>query len=500
MKNLNFVFLIGLLFIWIFFNNIFADVSVSEVSITPNILRPGTNAVVSMKISNSAQYTINDVRAEPSSVSGINIGGQYYLGDYKNSGYGYLSIPFSIDQKVDSGAYYINIRFTWLNGTEGFTKNVQIPINVRDEPIFYIETPNTKIYTEGEFDLNLKIKNSGGKADFIRLNIDSEYFYQVGQNKISIDSLKKNEEKEVVLKLKMKQEADSGEYNLPINLTYINGLGEEKTSQEKIKINVIKSKPDIRIELDQTQDVFPGLEQKIKLIVKNIGDKKAYFVRVGTSKSDVLTVLDGNYAVLGDIEPNSYKILELKVGVKDLKPGYYSQEFEIKSKDENGNERMVENYSLNMNIKSKPELEVFLSSKPSPLVENQEHVLTVLVSNVGVSAVKSLTVKINSNDFELLDLQNEQYIGSLLDDDFSSVQFRVMTKKANENAKVKVQLKFLDSYNKQQTKEFEIPVSIIKERKNGTNNQMFVVIGALVVIAAAIWYFKFRKKSKPQNN
>ncbi|MCX8163569.1 MAG: hypothetical protein N3D10_03375 [Candidatus Micrarchaeota archaeon] len=472
---------------------VLADVSISNITTEPKVVRPGTIGLITMTIKNVDASAINSVTAEPSPQFPIKAGQKYYLGDFKPSSTSSFSFPFSVEENSEGGIFYINVRFTWLNGSGTFVKSVQIPIVVKNEPIFLIEPQTDKITTEGEFILPLKIVNKGGVAKNIRVELDSPDFYEIGKNKEIIQRLNKNEEKTLELKISMLENRASGAYNLPIKITYIDSIEQENTIIEQIKLVVIKKAPELKIELAPQQLLEPGSKKALKFLVKNNGDKTAYAVRVGIENQSVFTVLEGNYQELGDIGPNSQKEVSLSVGINDLKPGYYIQPFYIKLKDEKGNEKIPQLYNLGLDVQSIPKLNVFIAAKPSPMETDQEHVLTVVVSNVGITPVKSLVVELQSEDLILQEVQSEQYIGSLAEDDFSSVQFKIKTPPAEGKKRLKIRLKFLDNYNKEQVIEKNMEIRVYKKKENGPN-PLFAAAAIAIVGGILVWYFKLRKR------
>ncbi|MFN3909997.1 MAG: hypothetical protein ACK4J0_02070, partial [Candidatus Anstonellaceae archaeon] len=447
---------------------------------------------ISMTITNPDSSAINSVSAEPGASGPILVGERYFLGDYRPSSTGTFSFPFSVSEKASGGVYYVNIRFTWLNGSGAYVKNVQIPLTIKNDPIFLIESKKEKIFAEDEFIVPFIIKNIGGKARNVIIELDSNNFFEMGKNKIVLEELKQYEQKDIELKLSMLENLTSNVYNIPLKITYVDELSNQSSITENLKLTVIKKNPEIKIELASGQQIKPGLVQNLEFIVKNLGEKTAYSVRVGIESQDVFTILEGNYLDLGDIEPNSAKNLTIKAGVKDLKPNYYIQEFKIKTKNEKGEERIPYSFLLGLDIQYNSDLAIFASAKPSPLYTQQEHTLTVVVSNIGISPVKSVVVEIQPDGFELLDIQNQQYIGSLAEDDFSSVQFKIKTKNEVGKKNLKIKIKFLDNYNREHVITKEVPIEIYKKEENNSNLIFGVVIATMLVFL--IWFFKLRKR------
>ncbi|MFA5108043.1 MAG: hypothetical protein WC492_00725 [Candidatus Micrarchaeia archaeon] len=493
---------------------VFADLSVTNSTVLPSTLRPGVKGVVSMTLSNTGSVDIQSVQVEAAGTGYIFSEGQIRLGDYKAGTYGSATIPFSVPQDTPAGIYYLTVRFSWINASGTSYKNVQVPITVTNPAIFSIDSLNKSIYTTGDFEVGVKLSNSGGDARDIRASINSTQFFQSGPNPLTLGDLPANSSYNFPLGISLASSVTSGTYSVPILITYTDEASAEVVSVESLRLNVKRKSPTIELSLDGAQPFNPGHSLTMKLKVTNSGTDTAHDVQVGvagasayksatgidaSSVTDVLTSLGTPFANLGDIAPDNYKIAVLPVGVNDVQAGFYRQYMSIKSKDDNGDAKADELQPLGINVEGVSDVSVFVSAKPAPIVAGSDNTLSVLVSNIGSSPIKALIVKIDGKDFVLQEAQDEQFIGGLAEDDFSTVQYKV--KVANVPTSVSplnVSMRFKDSYNRDYNRSQIVQLKILSPSDAGAGAQggvdIFMLIIVLVIIGAAVWHFFLRKK------
>ncbi len=163
------------------------------------------------------------------------------------------------------------------------------------------------------------------------------------------------------------------------------------------------------------------------------------------------------------------------------------------SYSENGEEK-IKSIKITFNVSSDSDVQVLLEAKPIPLTRGQEHTLSITVANTWDYPIESTLVKIEGGFFSLMSVQNEQYIGLLSNDDFSSVQFKIAVNDdaAREN-NLTVYVKYRDGSGQWVEKRKIIPVTI-SEKQGTQNNTPALLIGAAAVVIAAAYFFLRRKK------
>ncbi|MFH1306273.1 MAG: hypothetical protein ABIH83_01290 [Candidatus Micrarchaeota archaeon] len=496
---------------------IFADLSVSNITVLPSIVRPGTTGVVSMTVSNADTRDATSVIVEASGTGYIHSQGSTFLGDFRPSSSGTATVPFSVPLSTPAGVYQMTVKFSWVNATGTAYKTIQTPITVTNPAIFSLEALDKTVYTTGDFEVNIRISNNGGAARNIRFSINSSQFLQTGPNPLVIGNIGVGESNEFVLGVTLASNITSGTYSVPVTIIYLDEAGGEQTSAEKLRLVVKRKSPRIDLSLEGGYKFVPGYDLPLKLKVFNNGDETAYDVRIemATAKDcetagydtslctgNTLTTLGATYASVGDLAPGDSKLVTLDVGVSDVATGFYRQYMAVNSKDENGDSRSPELLPLGINVEGLSDVSVFVSANPAPLVVGGDHSLSVLVSNVGTSSIKALTVGIEGDAFVLQEAQDKQFIGGLVEDDFSTVQYKVKIP-ANTTPGIHnldVNMKFRDSYNKEYDITQTIELKILGADAAGGSGDftmcIFAIVGAVVLIAALYWYFYMRKEKK----
>ena len=486
----------------------FADLSVSNTTTLPSVVRPGTQGLVSMVVTNSDTTEIKSVNAQASGTGGIVSQSSKFLGDYKPGTSGSVTIPFSVPEEADAGLYTLAVKFSWLNDSGTFFKSVYVPVTVTNPAIFSVQSLNNSILTTGDFQIHIKIENSGGGAKNVRISINSTQFLQTGPNPLIAGDILNGDSIEVVFGVTLAPNVVSGAYLLPLSITYNDESGSELTTEVKPRIEVRKTSANVDISLNEAHHFIPGHEIPIKLRIENNGDQNAYDVKIGIAGSSdlsslskvdydsVLTSLGGTYVTVGTLAAGESKLITLSAGVNDLNSGFYRQYFIIKAKDSNGDSLADELQPIGINVEGLTAVEVFVSSKPAPIVSGAEHTLSVLVSNIGTSPLKALIVKVSGGEFfELMEAQDQQFIGGLIEDDFSTVQYKVRIKNVPAGIyPLNVTTSFKDSYNRDIQKSQIITLKVNgADRDGGIGGLISPMIVLVLLMGGAYWWFRLRK-------
>jgi hypothetical protein len=146
-----------------------------------------------------------------------------------------------------------------------------------------------------------------------------------------------------------------------------------------------------------------------------------------------------------------------------------------------------------LTISSDADVAVYLEAKPTPLYAGQEHTISVLVSNLGSYAIDNVDVEFNSDSLQSIDISDSQYIGSLNNDDFSTVQFKVRVDTVPEGEyPITLTINYRDKSGEWQSKTITEYVNIYTQPVSDGSG--FFMLGAVVVLAALGWFFFIRKK------
>ncbi|MEM3625295.1 MAG: hypothetical protein QXF35_01915 [Candidatus Bilamarchaeaceae archaeon] len=476
---------------------VFAAIASAALSITGYTLSqdnylPGTQGYVSITITNPSTASADSMTGVVASISSpaeITISSQENIGDVESLGTRVITLPFSIKPDAKSGFYSINIKIG------GYTKNpsassqsyystsISVPVKVVQMPIFSIESKEN-ILTGVDY-VNFKISNNGGIARDVIVRVDSSSGVgMLGESKLYLGDVIK--EKEFTMTLDSRN-ANDGPIEVPIIIEYKDAIGIKHEETGKVRLTVKKEQLDLLF--TQQSEIITKKEGLLVLKVRNNGkDKisnlKIYFI------NESIRMKDGDSFFYGDLAAGEEKTAQAIV-FTTYAPGLNRIPVKITWVEKDIEKEEIKNIPLT--ITSDADVAVYIEAKPAPLTTGTEHTLSVLVSNLGSYEINNVEVEIESEALQNIDVSNKQYIGNLATDDFSTVQFKVKTKVAPGDYKVKLNINYRDASGEWKTKKITQQIKIYENQKqNGSDIYLF--IGVAVVVALLAWYFFLRKK------
>lgn len=507
MKN-NAIF--TLLLLAFFAGSACADLSLVSYTILPSSLEPGVSGTIVANLANVGSNSANGMLLQIGTNSQINTGGTMSLGDLASGATTTITVPFTISPSAKSGVYPVSLRFTWLSSSASASSNAtrtavfNIPLSVSRVPSFSLETIKSSAYTSHDFLVNASITNTEGySVSDVRISLNTTNFLQRGRVPLSLGDV--NGTVLFTLPLSSGSAVTSGDYEVPLLISYKDEVGVEHTVGGKLAVDVTVSSPKFLASATSEEPLTQGKRASLSLALSNNGDEGANNVRISIANSSVLTALGFSEASAGSISPGGSSSVSFDVGVNDVLPGFYSLPLNVRYTDKYGKESQAQ-ISTGIFIESKNDLSVYVSSKPSPIVSGGVHTLSVLVSNVGSSPIKALSVGINSPTFSLLEAQESQFIGGLNQDDFSTVQYKVLVASVPEgDYALNVTLNFKDSYNKPHSVNVPVVLRVVSSQtaaaasgsQNGSS-PLLLAIGAAAIIVAAYFVRKKYFPKKPQ--
>ncbi len=494
MKKMILLFVLALMV-----GNMFAGMTLSTYTVSPTTVRPGSNGVISLTVSNPSTSTAvgNKVYSIALSVyppgSITTSSSKISIGDLDISSSTVISIPFSIKSNAPAGVYIVEVRATGFTatGTESIAQATQsnyqattIPISVVNSPILSISSDKAVV---GDIEpITLLITNNGGTANRVRISMNSTDFALLGQDEAFLESIEKEGKVNITLD---SRSATDGANDVYFTFKYDDELGNSIVEKKSVRLTVKKEKLDLKF--IQKSEIVTRKDSTLKLLVENTG-KSLEDVRVSFG-SDSITLKDASEFKLGNIAQEGQIEISLPV-FTTLSPGTNYVEFTVKYLEKEVEKEQT--VSVPVTITSDADVSVYLDAKPAPLAVGQEHTLSVLVSNLGSYEISNVDVGINSPAFESLDVHEREYIGGLDKDDFSSVQFKIKVIATQPgNYPLNVSVKYRDTSGEWKNKDIIDNLTIHASQSNNGNSIMYLILG-VVVIAIAVWHFKFRKKPK----
>jgi hypothetical protein len=399
-----------------------------------------------------------------------------------------VNVPLRISEDTKESLYTLPIKITAVAQVEGASGSVSdtidtatasIPVKVATRPVVTLDVSPKSIEKSGNITLN--VCSEKGIAE--EVSIVSSLYLDGG--KIYVKEVNGN-----CTRVSSAYDASNiaeGSTTVSFNVSYKDSIGDSYSTMVSIPMTI--SKEASRFIINQNVAIDYKKNSNLQLTLENKGSD-AQDVRI--SPVSGITLVTKSEIEVGDIGKGGRKNISETVYTA-LDPGVNSVTFKVYW-NENGQEKS-ETVNVPITVKSEDSMDIYLEANPSPLQFGQEHTISIIVANKASYDISGVSIAIESDAFEVLDVEKRKFIGSINSDDFSSQQFKVRVKQADgsENNVLKVTVQFKDPSGKDNVKEREIPINIKEVAKTGDNTFLFVVGAAIVVI---IGYLLTRKKDK----
>lgn len=477
---------IGLAFaILAMFGLSFAAFSVSGAT-NKDVFKPGESGAIVLTVSNAAGG--NDVTGAKVEVIGspsFTYTGTINIGDMNAGTSTTLTVPLTVKPDTLSGVYIFNIKVYGTEktgtGTESLNmKQASIAVYVLNKPVIFVDNYDKDYNEKGNF--SFTINNQGGSAKNARLRALAP-FAIAGANEIYLGEIAG--QKNVSFQLDVSGVGE-GSNTLQLNFVYDDELGNEVSETKNVSLTVKKETPDINFV--QLSRITSNMDNTAKFRVVN-GAKELRNVKLSFSDQDII-LKEGSEIRVGDLASGETKEITFTMH-PDISPGTANENATITYTSE-GKEQ-TKAIKVPLTVESDSDVQVYLEAKPIPVTGGQEETLSVTVANTWDYPIESTSVKIGGEFFDLLSVQDEQYIGLLNKDDFSSVQFKVRIRDgAPADSNLTVRVKYKDAFGNFIEREKQLQVKIAA-KPAAQGDSLPLVLGAVAVAAAVYWLF-FRKK------
>ncbi|MDD5022785.1 MAG: hypothetical protein PHU63_01320, partial [Candidatus ainarchaeum sp.] len=414
-----------------------------------------------------------------------NVPSSILIGDLDPGASTTISVPIKIREDATSGNYLFKIEATGFvdatsssGASEYNEKSATVVLNVINSPLITLETEKTVIGDKENF--NLIIQNNGGNAKNLKISVSDEFAIE-GTDKVYVGEVEKYKEVNFVLD---SSNAKAGINDVEFVLEYNNELGESIIETKQLRLNIVKE--DSILIITQESKIVSNIKDKLVLNVKNKG-KRIDNVKISFPNEDV-KFTDVDKIDLGTMEAGEERTVEVWVFAL-LNPG--SNQVDTKLEWRENGEVKTDDIKLPLTIDSDTSIGIYLQAKPTPLTTNQEHTLTVLVSNLGSYMINNVEVQVESETMSLLDIQSSEYIGELKNDDFSTVQFKIKPNNLGTQ-NISFNVKYKDQTGEWKTEKITKEIVVYAGEGDGSGIWMLLIL--VIVIGAGVWYFKFRKK------
>lgn len=247
--------------------------------------------------------------------------------------------------------------------------------------------------------------------------------------------------------------------------------------------------------------IYPGEQGKVSIDIENnenfdIEDfsidldlSRIPFTSVGSSQRDIDNIDED------DEEKFSFTLR----ASTDSVPGDYEIPYTIKyTNADDSSEKFQKQGSFGIRISSKTEIDYSIGTNGAAVV-GKEGQISLEIVNKGLGEIKSITVQMIPDGFQLLS-KDKIFVGSIDGDDTDIATFDVIYKKTNPIFRAKIEFKDFD--NNIQTDEINIPLKVYTKEEAlqagiiEKNNGYLYLIIIIALIVTWIIYRRIKKVRK----
>ena len=475
----------------------FSSLSIVSTSVVPATLKPGDTGAVQITLQNTLSSTTTASGASTTDLQGVQvffgdspgihftISSPVVLGTIGSGASAIATIPFQVLQTAKGGT--LSAQFTISQKDVSEQRSVVAVIPVENPAILTLASDKQVIGATDE--INLTIRNNGGAASRATLNIGgNSKFVLAGTTQVYIGDISGTTTVAVPIDARA---VDDGVSSIPFVISYQAEGGTQINETKSLTVTVKKEKADVAF--TQVEPIVTNKDNTLKMTVKNKGRALSDF-RVLLTDANVQSK-DNSQISLGNLATGEEKSFEIPVFVNE-QPGVKTASFDVKWAEDSVEKE--ETFSVPLVISSDAEVGIYLDAKPTPLAVGGDYTLSATVSNLGSYKIANVVVALDDNKaFDILNIQQEQYIGNLDNDAFSTVQYKIRVKGDVLPGQYPLvfQVRYKDQSGIWIDKNVTTVVSIRPASEGvqkGGDGTIYIII-AVVLIGGGYWYFKMRK-------
>ncbi len=356
--------------------------------------------------------------------------------------------------------------------------------------------------------IKINLENNGDNpAENVRIGIEEIYpfifkystsgAYGSGtntQHNFEIEQIRQRSKVELNFHFKVDAKADSGDHQLEFTIKDSSGTSLSK----RIPIRV-EGNPDLVLigteiftvigNNSSSGAIIPGQEFYLRTAVKNAGNGDAKNVRVmlNLNGSSPVIPLEDNVRFFENLSAGSSENLSFKLLLgsnADVQP--YKIPLRITASNETDTLLIDKTQEIGINVHNRAKIDISsLKFDPEAPMKGQQVSMTVRLENVGEGEARSVKARLEGLEGSG---NKASFLGRLEKDDDAPAVFIFVPEKAGEQA-VTLVVEYEDDFGKHQLSE-DLTFNVTSQ--NG--NLIPIVLGAAVILAAAVLYMK--KKGK----
>ena len=235
------------------------------------------------------------------------------------------------------------------------------------------------------------------------------------------------------------------------------------------------------------ETIYPGESEEIRLEIENNENFDIEDVSLALDLSDLpFTTIGSSEKDVDDIDDDDDEKVSFNLRASiDITPGDYNIPYILKYVNaENNSEEFEKTGSFGLRVSAETDLDFVVDVQDNAIV-GEEGEISLEIINKGLGEIKSMSVQIFPQGFELLS-KDKIFVGTIDADDSDTATFDVIYKTTNPILSAKVEYKDFD--NKDQTETVNLSFKVYTKEKalelgilQKPNYIIYLIIGILVI-------------------
>ncbi len=380
---------------------------------------------------------------------------------------------------------------------------------------------------KGEYaDVWVKLRNTGdSKAKNVELEYVPEYPFSIDPDREKtkyFGDIEQGEEYHARFQVRVDDNAVSGEHDLKFKTST-----EVLTRSHNVPVDVRTREAVLSVHQVSVEDdlIPPSMTKEVSLDISNLADstmrnidislglrpeagspEQAQFGMEGMDTGEeipLITIGETTEKRISSIAPKETRTVTFPVKAdSDADEKAYKVPIGLRYEDEMGNEFQKLEYT-GITVGGEPQLETGIANIEGHPISGRTLDVSIRLINRGLSEAKFLQIKLLEDDSYEVVGRDDVYIGHMEPDDYDSSVFQIFVEESTELVEIPVEMDYRDSegnvVSEQQTVVFKTYTPEELDRfglsEDGLNI-VVVVVFAVLLIGALIWYKKRKNKQR----
>ena len=352
----------------------------------------------------------------------------------------------------------------------------------------------------GYVEVWVSVNNEGTTSEDFKIEFFPEYPFSLADGEDEMKTLKALPTQEnAVIKFRLVVAHDAPNQDMPLKFQYQFGQSLVWTRLTS-DISIRTAGAILTVDEYSTipEKIQPGDFITVDISLKNGGKitVKDIDVTMELDESVMAPIGSGNTKRIKEILPGETgKVSFTLIADTSAEIKVYSVPLKLQYKDIRNTEYEDET-RISLIMSAEPDLILVVDSS-EVTTPGAPGMVVLKVINKGIMDLKYLNARLVSTDqYEVLSPSNEEYIGNLDSDDFETFEFIIKTKQ--KDVRLNTIVEFKDTYNKEYSKTFDLPLRVISQSDLGQGGFPWGTTAIVLVVIAGViyWWYRRRKKKK----